>query len=138
MNGRLLLRSCNSRSCKVMQRYAKSCNVTQDHITSRKVMQRDARSCKVMSSCKASHAKQVTHPFAQLYSSVATFWLYSGFFRQLGRGGCLPPLQHTIHTCLLWLATYKLRCHKHTRTESVNMFVVYKPVMCLHAKARYI
>ena len=39
VSGILFLKSCNARSCKVMQLYTRSCNVPQDHATSCKVMQ---------------------------------------------------------------------------------------------------
>ena len=72
----------NIMQSKVMQRYAESSNATQGHATSRKAIQRHAK----------FKASQVTHQLGRLYSPVATFRLYSGFFRRLGRGGCLPQV----------------------------------------------
>ena len=83
VSGILFLKSCNARSCKVMQRSTKSCNVTQVHATSRKVMQRHARSCKVASSCKVSHTpawstllscRNVSSVF-RLFQAVGERWL---------------------------------------------------------------
>ena len=72
----IVLSSCNTKSCKFMHCHATSCKVIQCHVNSCNVMQSHARSCKVMHSW-------VTHQLRQFYSPVATFRLYSGFFRRL-------------------------------------------------------
>ena len=61
------------------------CNVMQSNAMSCKVMQCHANSCKVMQCMQDKKAGWVTHLLGQLYSSLATFGLYSGFFRRLER-----------------------------------------------------
>ena len=61
VSGKLFLKSCNARSCKVMQHYARSCNVLQGHAKS------------------LHHARQVTHQLGQLYSPVVMFRLSPGW-----------------------------------------------------------
>ena len=53
--------------------------------------------CNVYSS-KGKQAGWVIHMLGQFYSPVATFRMYSGFFRWLERSGCLPQV-HTDNEC---------------------------------------